>query len=157
MNCCSTDVTIVNKGKKCSNPVVGYNWKQVYITEKIQFDTSMPAIRCLRSVTNSIQIFSASFAATPNSKDYINAEGTKLTGLKAAVSGFITQNFIYEGVDCAIYVFTHKEPFSEYIVLDKNTDITVPLCISSCVEDSVFSMLSSNSVTGGVGIYLSAS
>ena len=157
MSCCNRDITVINQGKKCNKVVEGKNWKQIIVAEKIVLSDNMVNLKSIKSVTSSIKVYSTNFVVTPSSNNITNYEGTKLTGLKAFVSGEIMQSIIYEGVDNTIYVLSHTDNFSSYIILNEGTNTREKLCVNACIEDSSFNIINTREIVGNVGIFLSAS
>lgn len=153
-NCKSIDLQVSN----CQIQPTTNNWKHLIVNEVVQLPVGYPSIRSIKSVKVSLKINSTNFMQTPDSEGIINAEGTYLSGLKLFVNGEIDQVITYDsGEICKIYSFTHTQPFSTYIVMPLNYDITRNVCLKSCIEGVLVNQISGEEIQKNVGVFLVAS
>lgn len=133
------------------------NWKHTVINERIVIPDSMPDIKSIKSVNLSMKITSSNFIITPDSVTIPNVEGTYLTGLKLVVNGEVNETITYDsGEACKLYSFNHKEPFTTFIVMDPNFNISNPVCLKSCIEGVLVQQISCRQIVKDVAIFVTA-
>lgn len=154
----------------CSNDAD--KWVQFFIPEIVDIPTQKPDIEGIISLQSSIKIISQRVIKTPQvtgytaadgtvfaGEDIPNAEGTKLTGRKLIIEGFINQKVIYtaDEPEQSVHSAHFTYPFSVFIVIDKDTPLSQKFTVTPYIEDLYASQLSNRSIFKNTTIFIKAS
>lgn len=147
-------------------------WVQFYIPEIVDIPTQKPDIEGLISLHSNIKIISQRVIKTPQvtgytnpngtivlGEDIPNAEGTKLTGRKLIIEGFLNQKVIYtaDEPNQSVHSAHFTYPFSVFIVIDKDTPLSQQYTITPYIEDLFACQLSLRSIFKNTTIFIKAS
>lgn len=133
------------------------NWTEFTVPEVLVIPHPKPAIESIDKIYIKAEIKTLKVIQTPISPDP-NSEGLMLTGRKLIVDGYLCQNIMYTADNCeqTVHLANFKIPFSTYIVLPKNTNITDKFEVTACVEDVYATLLNSRTIFKNVTLFLQA-
>lgn len=177
--CCPTENNVnkvgvfpqdkIEKVLQCKS--TGDQWVQFFIPEIVDIPNQKPNIEGLVGVHSCIEIISQRVVKTPVVTGYTsangqfisgdtipNAEGTKLTGKKLVIEGFIRQKIIYTALNSeqSLHSAHFIMPFSTFIILDKDTPLSKKFNVLPYIEDVYALQLSTRSVFKNTTIFISA-
>lgn len=146
-------------------------WIQFFIPEIVDIPCEKPDVEGVVSVHASVEIISQRVIKTPTVTGYTastgevilgesipNAEGTKLTGRKLIVEGFLKQKIIYTATDDqqSLHSAHFIVPFSVFIIIEKNTPFTRTFNVVPYIEDIYVLQLSERSIFKNTTIFIKA-
>lgn len=147
-------------------------WVQFFVPEIVDIPPQKPDIESVSSVHSCIEIISQRVIKTPTvtgytnslgvvipGEDIPNAECTKLTGRKLIIEGLLKQKVVYTAKveSQAIHSASYSIPFSVFIIIDKDTQVTQPFKIYPYIEDIFTCKLSERSVFKNTTVFIKAS
>lgn len=161
-----------NKIEKALNcPQNSDKWVQFFVPEIVDIPTQKPDIEEIVEVNSCVQIISQRVVRTPEVIGYTNSDGifipgdtidnaecTRLTGKKLIVEGIINQKIIYTALvaNQALHSASFAIPFSVFIIVDKDTQLSQSFKITAYIEDIFACKLSERSVFKNTTIFIKA-
>lgn len=109
-------------------------WKEFDVMGTIAVPIEKYSIEDVDSINVKVEIISKRVIKTPVGT---NLEGKKVTGYKLIVEGLLCVGVSYVSLtpEQSVHTFHGQVPFSVFLVLPANTDITNDYIIDSCVEN----------------------
>lgn len=149
-------------------------WTEFYLPEIIDIPTQKPDIEGLVEVNSTVEIISQRVIKTPLVNGYTNADGTvvsgqsisnsectNLTGRKLIIEGLLKQKVIYtastEEGDQPLHSAHFSMPFSTFIIIEKDTQLSQRFKITSYIEDVFACKLCERSIFKNTTIFMRAS
>ncbi|MEG1142335.1 MAG: DUF3794 domain-containing protein [Clostridia bacterium] len=140
------NITIKINENKCKKSLNNRAFKQISIPSFITLDDLQNSTQSIASVSISAKVLHSNVLSTPSSFEILNAENTKLSGYKLSIFGIINEVIIYENKDGNMKTFITNIPFSTFIVLSNDIDLSKEVCIDVCIEDADVFYISSENI-----------
>lgn len=165
-DCCCEEQLIV-KGvctqEKLENMLDGSTedtWTQMFIPEFLTIPSQKLDIEQLISITSRIKIIAQKVieTPTPTTGNEENEEGTRLTGKKLIIEGVLRQKVVYtaEVAEQSLHSAHFDVPFSAFIVVAADTELTDKFRIQHCIEDIFACQLNKRQIFKNVTIFIKA-
>lgn len=165
-DCCCEEQIIV-KGvctqEKLENMLNGTDedtWTQMFIPEFLTIPSQKPDIEGLVSITSRIKIIAQKVIETPTpaAGSEENLEGTRLTGKKLIIEGVLRQKVVYtaEVAEQSLHSAHFDVPFSAFIVVPADTELTDRFRIQHCIEDIFACKLNKRQIFKNVTFFIKA-
>ena len=129
------NITIKIDGNKCNLNINNRTFKQISIPSFITLDELQSSKQSIASISINAKVIHSNIFSTPSSFELVNGENTKLSGYKLSIFGTINEVIMYENENFSMKTFSTTIPFSTFIVLSKDTDLSKEICVNVCVED----------------------
>ncbi|MEF9992550.1 MAG: DUF3794 domain-containing protein [Romboutsia sp.] len=129
------NITIKITGNKCETNRDYRDFKQILIPSFITLKDSQCSNQSIASISINAKVIHSNILSTPSSFEIVNGENTKLSGYKVSIFGIINEVIMYENINCIMKTFSTSIPFSTFIVLSNDIDLSKEICIDICIED----------------------
>lgn len=163
--CCEEQIIVkgVCTQEKLENMLDGSTentWTQMFIPEFLTIPSQKPDIEQLISITSRIKIIAQKVIETPKptSGNEENLEGTRLTGKKLIVEGVLRQKVVYTAdvAEQSLHSAHFDIPFSVFIIIPEETELTDKFRIQHCIEDIFACKLNKRQIFKNVTFFIKA-
>lgn len=129
------NINIKIDGNQCKANIDYKAFKQISLPSFISLDDKQISNQSIASIYINAKIIHSNIFTTPSSFETTNGENTMLSGYKLSIFGTISEVIMFEDINNSMKTHNTTIPFSTFIVLSKDTDISKEVCVNLCIED----------------------
>lgn len=135
-------------------------WTQMFIPEFLTIPSQKPDVEEIVSITSRIKIIAQKVIETPTpaAGSEENLEGIRLTGKKLIIEGVLRQKVVYTAdvAEQSLHSAHFDVPFSAFIVVSADTELTDRFRIQHCIEDIFACKLNKRQIFKNITFFIKA-